>query len=160
MDLLWGFNIYFHYIQVSNDSAMKYFWVLIFLLISLSMSAQERLTGILPATSLAYNAINTNLDIQPDKDLLTFSHDLKLISVNNSDGTFQRTYMVDMDGETVSSGFMPVTYFMPNHNLIVVTGKRYMKKDSFNPYGASDLSSMLVLTTINSFITKLKIKGR
>jgi hypothetical protein len=101
-----------------------------------------------------------SLDIQPNQKFINIQHDVRLISVNNPDGTFHRTFMVDNDGQTYSSGFMPATYFMPNNNLFVVSGKRYMKKDSYNPYGANDMTSVVVLSTINSLITMLKIKGR
>ncbi len=139
---------------------MKFLWVSLFLLLSFGVSAQERLAKVHTTSSLYLTNQESGRVIQPDKKFITIQHDLKLLAVNNPDGTFQRTYMVDGEGETFSAGFMPAAYFMPNNNLIVVTGKRHLKKDSLNPYGASDMTSMLVLTTINSFITKLKIRGR
>lgn len=139
---------------------MKFLWLSLFLLLNYGVSAQERLAKVHPTASFYLNSVEFNNDVLPDKKFINIQQDLKLLAVNNPDGAFQRTYMVDGEGETFSAGFMPAAYFMPNNNLIVVSGKRYLKKDSFNPYGASDMTSMLVLTTINSFITKLKIKGR
>jgi hypothetical protein len=160
MNFRWDIDIYFYYIDQQNDSGMKFLWLSLFLLLNYGVSAQERLAKVHPTSSIYLNSVEFNNDVLPDKKFINIQQDLKLLAVNNPDGAFQRTYMVDGEGETFSAGFMPAAYFMPNNNLIVVSGKRYLKKDSFNPYGASDMTSMLVLTTINSFITKLKIKGR
>ena len=90
------------------------------------------------------------------KDYLDFTKDLKLISLNTSNPYLQRSYMINKEGETVSSGFMPTSYFLPNDNLIVLSGKNTMNRDSFNPYGSPDLPSAIIFGTLNSFISKWK----
>ena len=83
----------------------------------------------------------------------------KLISVPTANPYFHKTYLINKNGETISSGFMPSVYFRPNDNLIVISGFPD-KKNSFNPYGAYDMASMVLFSTFNSFISKLKINRR
>ena len=83
----------------------------------------------------------------------------KLISVRTANPYFHKTYLINKNGETISSGFMPSVYFRPNDNLIVISGFND-KKDSFNPYGAYDMASVVLFSTLNSFISKLKINRR
>ncbi len=96
---------------------------------------------------------STNEMISPNLDFFGMNSHLKLIAVNTSNPYFQRTYMVDSHGQTVSSGFMPSAYFLPNNNFIVINGSINQGQDSYNPYGSTDFSSMIFLGAINSIIT-------
>lgn len=96
----------------------------------------------------------------PTKGYLDFTKDLKLISVNTTNPYFQRSYMINKEGETISSGFMPSSYFLPNDNLIVFSGTNTMNSDSFNPYGSSSLGSAILFGTFNSFISRWKKSKR
>jgi hypothetical protein len=96
----------------------------------------------------------------PTKGYLDFTKDLKLISVNTANPYFQRSYMINKEGETISSGFMPSSYFLPNDNFIVLSGKNTTNRDSFNPYGSPDLPSAIFFGTLNSFISRWKKSKR
>ena len=98
--------------------------------------------------------------LAPTTDFMDFTRDAKLIAVNTYYSNFQRTYMINKDGETISSGFMPSSYFLPNDNFIVISGKNTRSQDSFNPYGASDMTSAIIFGTFNNIISKLKISRR
>jgi hypothetical protein len=138
---------------------MKIFGVLAFLFLSCQSFAQERLTGIQLAQVSVQNAADSRL-MMPNDDFLALPKEVHLISVSSYTGSFQKSYLVNNEGEVLSSGFMHSSHFMPNNNLIVITGEPAIAKDSFNPYGARDMASMLLFGTLNNFITKLRIKGR
>lgn len=89
-------------------------------------------------------------------DLAKITTGSKLISIGSNDVFFNRTYLVNRDGESLSNGFGPAPYFRPNDNLIVITGSNYNKRDSFNPYGADDVASVIILSTVNTFISRIK----
>ncbi len=89
-----------------------------------------------------------------------FSPEVKLISVAGADGSFLRSFHVSEHGEVISSGFMPNSYFLPNNNLFVIMGDHRVVRDSFNPYGARDMGTMLLFGTLNNFISRLRIGGR
>lgn len=98
--------------------------------------------------------------LKPNMDFLESAEGAKLISVRTTNVHFHKSYLINKNGETFSSGFMPSAYFSPNDNLIVISGQNTKQKDSFNPYGAYDMTSMIVLSTFNSFISRVKIKRR
>lgn len=100
-----------------------------------------------------YSMINFNTT---NFDLAKITTGSKLISVGSNDVIFNRTYLVNKDGESLSNGFGPAPYFRPNDNLVVVTGSNYNKRDSFNPYGADDVASVIILSTVNTFISRIK----
>ena len=138
---------------------MKYFSILFIVFFSLHAYSQGLTTNV-KTTIFKGNQINlTNYSVSPNPDFLTLPKSSRLVAVNTANPYFQKTYMIDKEGKTISSGFMPSTYFMPNDNFIVING-RSRGNDSFNPYGAYDLSSMLLFGTINTFIPKFKIKLR
>ena len=137
---------------------MKYFLCLIFI----AISGQAYSQVISYPASFISDAVERNsprkfttqkLDIMPDMEAT------KLISVRTTNSHFHRTYLINKEGLSISSGFMPASYFMPTDNLIVISGM-HEKKDSFNPYGAYDMTSMVLFSTFNSFISKLKINRR
>ena len=117
--------------------------------------------------TLTSNLYSDPVKIERTADLLQVNHAFmpelkgtKLISVRTPNPYFHRTYLIDKNGDTVSSGFMPSVYFRPNDNKVVITGRPMEQNDSFNPYGAKDFSSMLIYTTVNSFLSKIKLNKR
>jgi hypothetical protein len=140
---------------------MKYLGILFFILMTHQTMAQQRLgQTYLDHIRQATEEINIGYEMMPDNDFINIPKDISLIAVSTTSGAFHRTYTVNDAGQTISSGFMPSAYFMPNNNLIVITGDQRIKRDSFNPYGADDLASMLLFATFNNFIGKLKINRR
>lgn len=95
-----------------------------------------------------------------DYRMLAWPVQANLVSVTDEAGQFQKTYALDEDGQTISSGFRPAAYFSPNDNLLVIIGGGKRNKDSLNPYGAKDMPSAILLGTINNFISRLKIGNR
>ena len=98
--------------------------------------------------------------ITPMKGFMDYTKGSKLLVVNTYDSNFQRTYLINKDGETISTGYMPSTYFLPSDNFLMISGKSTRNKNSLNPYGAADLASAIIIGTFNSFISKLKKKRR
>ena len=94
------------------------------------------------------------------EDFMDYTKGTKLIAVNSYDSNFKRTYLIDKNGETISSGYMPSAYYLPNDNFIVISGKNTMNQDSFNPYGANNMASAILLGTFNNFISRLKKNKR
>lgn len=139
---------------------MKNTCFLLLLLIGSSAMAQEQLSGIQTQSIMFVTEMQATPKLAPNADFLNIPNDLKLIALSSQDGLFHKTYLINSDGETVSSGFMPSPYFMPNNNLIVVNGKPCIRRDSFNPYGAEDLTTLLLFGTVNNFISKLRIGRR
>lgn len=140
--------------------AMKYLAFFLLFNIIGQVVAQENMLATKSIYSLTYQYAPTNDFLASSKDFLSFTKDLKLISISTVDSEFQRTYMINKDGETVSSGFMSSSYFLPNDNFIVISGKNTKNKDSFNPYGAYDMTSAIIFGTFNNFISRIKIIKR
>jgi len=139
---------------------MKYLGFLVFIICLNHSFAQESSFGHVNL-HFAYDHFSEgNLHSIPNPDYLDFSEGVKLISVSTSDVYFHKTYLVNQKGETISSGYMHSSYFLPNDNLIVISGHTNRIKDSFNPYGANDMTSMIVLATFNNFISRLKLNRR
>jgi hypothetical protein len=152
---------YFSYIHFDFGIDMKYFTFLFLLvLIGQTAKAQESIYVNISMDFSIKRFAPTDEFLMANMGFMSHLKDSKLIVVNTSDPYFQRTYLVDKDGETISSGFMSSTYFSPNDNSIVISGGLSHNRDSFNPYGASDLKSALILGTVNNFIQKLKINKR
>lgn len=139
---------------------MKYTCFLLLLLIASGAMGQEQLARIQAQSNMFVREMQALPGMAPNQDFLSLPKDLKLIALSSPDGAFHRTYLVNAEGESVSSGFMPSSYFMANNNLIVVTGKPQVRRDSFNPYGAEDLATILLFGTVNNFIGKLRIGRR
>jgi hypothetical protein len=148
------------YINEVKIDGMKKICFLLLLLIASGAIAQEQLARIQTQSYLFVREMQTVPGMAPNKEFLSLPKDLKLIALSSPDGAFHRTYLVNAEGESVSSGFMPSAYFMANNNLIVVTGKPQIRRDSFNPYGAEDLTTILLFGTVNNFISKLRIGRR
>jgi len=138
---------------------MRNFSILILVFISIQVFSQERPSNVKTTFFIGNQISLASQSITPNTDYLTLPKGSRLIAVNTTNPYFQKSYMIDKEGKTISSGFMPSAYFMPNDNFIVING-RSRGADSFNPYGAYDLSSMLLFGTINTFIPKFKIKLR
>ena len=114
-------------------------------------------------TSIAFVGLNHYSDAGlniPDPKYFDFGQDLELISVKTQSVYFSRSYLINKEGESVSTGFMPSMYFRPNDNRIVVTGQKMESNDSLNPYGAKDISSAILYSTVNSFISKIRFNKR
>lgn len=95
-----------------------------------------------------------------DYQMLAWPRQSELVSVSDEAGQLQKTYALNEDGETISSGFRPAAYFSPNDNLLVISAGGNQNKDSLNPNGAKDMPSAILLGTINNFISRLKIGNR
>jgi len=138
---------------------MKYLGTL-FLIFSLSQAiAQDSFLS--ESSNLANQDLYTShYLIKPNLSFLESTEGAKLISVRTTNTHFHKSYLINKNGETLSSGFMPSAYFSPNDNLIVISGQNTKQQDSFNPYGAYDMTSMIILSTFNGFISRIKINRR
>ena len=97
---------------------------------------------------------------QPDLAILQDLPDSKIVSVRTTNEFFNKSYLINKKGEALSNSYMSSSNFMPNDNLIVVSGQNIEQRDSFNPYGAYDMTSMIVLSTFNTFLSRIKINRR
>ncbi len=95
-----------------------------------------------------------------DYRMLAWPKQTELISVSDEAGQLHKSYALTEDNKTISSGFMPISYFRANDNLLVINAEGNRRRDSLNPYGARNMSSAILLGTINNFISKLKIGKR
>jgi hypothetical protein len=139
---------------------MRYLAIVLILFFSFPVLGQYHFSSI-QVPSIVNNDMNQNFSfIGSTTELVNFPKDVKLMAIASADGYFHRTYLIDQENESISSGFMPSPYFRPNNNLIVITGKRSMPRDSFNPYGADDLPSFIFFGTVNNFISRIKINRR
>jgi hypothetical protein len=140
---------------------MKYIgFLILFFPLNQSSFAQKSTINTFPL-SLAYNYnLQEEQFTSPNPDLLNISNGAKLISISTSDIYFHKTYLINKEGESLSSGYMQSPYFLPNDNLIVISGHTNRRKDSFNPYGAYDMVSMVVLGTFNKFLSRIKRNKR
>jgi hypothetical protein len=86
--------------------------------------------------------------------------DLTFASVKTPNKYFHKTFLLNSEGSSISSSYMPSAYYRPNNNMVIITGLSQKPRDSFNPYGATDLTSVVFLSTVNSFISKIRISKR
>ncbi len=139
---------------------MKYLCLAPLLFFGGAIFAQSEITAV-SVTHTSFIKGNPSIHSKEiDYKMLAWPKQTNLISISDESGQFQKTYGLNEDGKTISSGFMPVAYFRPNDNLIVINAEGIRKKDSLNPYGARDMPSAILLGTINNFVSKLKIGGR
>lgn len=138
---------------------MKYFSILFIVFFSLHAYSQRLSINVKTAIFKGNQIDLKSNSVTPNPDFLALPKSSRLVAVNTANPYFQKTYMIDKEGRTISSGFMPSAYFKPNDNFIIING-RSRGNDSYNPYGAYNLSSMLLFGTINTFIPKFKIKLR
>lgn len=139
---------------------MRYLAVALILLFSFSVYGQDDLPRIQTPSLMNFEVQEDLHFVEPSEDFLNFPTNVKLMALASSDGYFHKTYAVDPEGEALSSGYMPSPYFKPNNNFIVITGKQQIHRDSFNPYGADDLPSLIFFGTVNNFISRLRINRR
>lgn len=133
----------------------------LFMPLGFASTAQEMRIQLYDTGAKSSRIFESDLQWEQPRELnLHFSSEVNLISVSGADSNFLRTFHVSEDGEVISSGFMPSPYFLPNNNLIVITGNHRVVRDSFNPYGARDMGTMLLFGTLNNFISRLRIGGR
>ena len=131
---------------------MKYFLVCVFVILLNPLYAQEsKKRSLIQITS---PTIYNDIDISENLNIKEITSGTKVLAVNTGGGYFYRSYLINKEGESISNGFMPQAYFMPNDNFLVITAQGHMAKDAFNPYGAYDMPSMLILGTMNNFISK------
>jgi hypothetical protein len=83
-----------------------------------------------------------------------------LITVASIDGQFGRTYLINEHGETISSGHSTAVPYTTGQGLVLVGSQDYTRRDSFNPYGATDMGQALFIGAINSFFGRFKRKNR
>ena len=139
---------------------MKYLCLVLLLFSGVAIFAQSEITIV---SSAQPKFVIDNPIIQSraiDFQMLSWPKQSHLVSISDEAGQLQRTFALNEDSKTISSGFMPVSYFRPNDNLIVINAVGYRNRDSLNPYGAKDMPSAILLGTINNFVSKLKIGGR
>ena len=139
---------------------MKYLTFSFLLILFGQAMAQDNLLVTESVYSSTQGFVPSDNLLSPRRIFMDYSKGSKLLAVNTYDSYFQRSYIINKDGETISSGYMPSTYFLPNDNFIVISGKNTKNKDSFNPYGATDLASAIVFATFNNFISRLKKNRR
>ena len=138
---------------------MKFLFLIFFCLVVNQSFAQNSTMRDLPRTNSG-SSFNSKVYESPYLSFLNNNQGAKLVSVNTSNIYFQKSYLIDNNGNTLSTGFMPTSYFSPNDNFLVISGFNNQNRDSFNPYGASDISSLIISSTFNAFISRLKIKRR
>ena len=126
----------------------------------LPVHGQDDLTNIQLPGSMISSDQDKWIVVDHTIDMVSLPSDIKLISVASLDGYSHKTFMVDQEGEAISSGYMPSSYFRPNNNFIILTGKPHIRRDSFNPYGADDLPSLIFFGTVNNFLGRIKINRR
>jgi len=85
---------------------------------------------------------------------------LAFVAVVTPDTYFHKTFLLNDEGKSISTSYMPSSYYRPNNNTIIITGMSKKSRDSFNPYGATDLTSVVFLSTVNSFLSKIRISRR
>ena len=134
---------------------MRYYSVIFFLLFVHYSFAQEDVSRSLSPQNYLYLSAH-----QPDLTFLDDLRDSKIVSVRTNNKFFNKSYLINKNGEALSSSYMSSSNFLANDNLIVVSGQNSRQRDSFNPYGANDMTSMIVLSTFNTFLSKIKIKRR
>ena len=139
---------------------MKYLAFLFLLILAMQSMAQDEFLKTELTIYSIHGFSSTNNFLNSKKDFMEYTKGSKIIAVNTYDSNFQRTYLINKDGETISSGFMPSSYFIPNDNFIVISGKYAVNQDSFNPYGANNMASAIILGTFNNFISRLKKNKR
>lgn len=138
---------------------MKFLFSIFFCLLVNQSFAQNSLMQNLPHTNSG-SSFNSQVYESPYLSFLNNNKGVKLVSVNTSNIYFQKSYLIDKNGNTLSTGFMSTSYFLPNDNLLVISGQNNQNRNSFNPYGASDISSLIISSTFNAFISRLKNKRR
>ncbi|MCK5103024.1 MAG: hypothetical protein KAR17_09420 [Cyclobacteriaceae bacterium] len=139
---------------------MKYLTFSFLLILFGQAMAQDNLLMTESVYSSIHGVVPSNELLTLKRDFMDYTKGSKLLAVNTYDSNFQRAYLINKDGETISSGYMPSTHFLPNANFIVISGKSTNNKDSFNPYGATDVASAIVFGTFNNFISRLKKNRR
>lgn len=148
--------LYSHAIYVD----MKYLIFSFFLFLFGQVGAQNALTKSEFSSYALPGNSSVNSFAGKKMDFSVYTKGSKLVALNTVDANFQRTYLVNESGETISAGFMPSSYFLPNDNFIVISGKNTVRQDSFNPNGASNVAAALILGTFNNFISRLKKNKR
>lgn len=101
--------------------------------------------------------------VQINDKAFSFLHsenELTFTSVKTTNKYFHKTFLLNSEGNSISSSYMPSAYYRPNNNMVIITGLSQKTRDSFNPYGATDLTSVVFLSTVNSFISKIRISKR
>ena len=135
--------------------------ILTAIILCLGLEAVSQDNDLISSNFIASSRIETSFNMyEPDLSFLKDLKTTKLMSIRTADGYFNKTFLVGDDGPTYSTSYMPSEFFLPNDNLIVVTGQDVKRRDSFNPYGARDMTSAIILSTFNSFITRLKLNRR
>ena len=110
---------------------------------------------VIPKSESNHRQINDNaISLYKSQDVRTF------VAVVTPNKFYHKTFLLNNEGTSISSSFMPSTYYRPNNNMIIITGLSQKTRDSFNPYGATDLTSMVFLSTVNSFISKIRLSRR
>ena len=139
---------------------MRYLAVAFIIFFSFSVYGQDGMARIQAPFMMNFDMQKNLTFVEPTEEFLNFPANVNLLAVASSDGYFHKTYTVNPEGESVSSGYMPAPYFRPNNNFIVITGKQHIPRDSFNPYGADDLPSLIFFGTVNNFISRLRINRK
>lgn len=138
---------------------MKFLLAVLFCLLINQSFAQNSLMQNLPDPNIG-SSFKSQVYESPYLSFLNNNQGVKLVSVKTSNVYFHKSYLIDKNGNTLSAGFMPTSYFLPNDHLLVIGGLNNQNRDSFNPYGAYDISSLIISSTFNAFISKIKINRR
>lgn len=138
---------------------MRYICSLFFIIFVNCAFAQDAVFTEMKSSQLIRMPQSTFL-YKPDLAFLTTLNDTKVYAVRTPNAFFNKSYLIGKNGEVFSNSFMATSNFVANDNLIVFSGQNPSLRDSFNPYGAYDMTSMIILSTFNTFISKIKIRRR
>ena len=152
--------VFIEYINGINHCVMKYFIAFFLLIFCNEVIAQRRLAKIYIPSQQHLQHTENSMRLRSSFISLNLPTNLKLYSVATVSGVFHKTYLVNSEGETVSDGFMPSSYFRSNDNLFVLARQPNYLNDSLNPYGAIDIPTMLFLAALNKYVGKLRIKRK
>ena len=134
---------------------MKKICIIFLVFVQFQAFAQNSLKIMHPSTSIYFYSDSSYSQATPNPEFLKIPKNNQLVTINTFDSNFQNSFLINEKGETISRGHMPSSYYMPNGNPLVISGRTSVK-DSFNPYGASDVISMLFYGSCNTFISFLK----
>jgi hypothetical protein len=138
---------------------LKNLLVLLFCGLHIMCEAQERLARLAMPESFFLHRSQIETVRIPNMDFLKTSLDGKFVSVASMDGAFHNTYFLTDNGVTTLRSTRPSSYFRPNDNLIIFSFSESYQRDSFNPYGATDISSMFILGSVNKIIGIIRKKN-
>ena len=105
---------------------MKFYLVILLLLFVNFANAQSQTAKELSVQN--YMMLSRH---QPDLTFLDDLRDSKIISVRTTNEFFNKSYLISKNGDALSTCYLSSSNFVPNDNLIVVSGQNIRQRDSF-----------------------------